>query len=266
VGIAHDDFAHIAKQSGRNAHPTNSMTKQRADRLLVARGLFASRARAQAAIAAGRVSADRVRLRKAGEQISANAAIEAEPEHPYVSRGGVKLAAALDHFHLEVAGRICLDVGASTGGFTEVLLERGARCVYAVDVGRDQLHARLRGDARIVSLERTDIRAQRPARLGITPDLATVDVSFISLTLVLPAVEKLLAERASLIALVKPQFEAPRRLIKKGIVRDAAAHTAVCTQIEAFLCARGWNVRGVIPSPILGGDGNREFFIRADRG
>jgi 23S rRNA (cytidine1920-2'-O)/16S rRNA (cytidine1409-2'-O)-methyltransferase len=242
------------------------MTKQRADRLLVARGLFESRARAQAAIAAGRVSADRVRLRKAAEQIPANAAIEADPEHPYVSRGGVKLAAALDHFHLEVAGRVCLDVGASTGGFCEVLVERGARCVYAIDVGRDQLHARLRGDRRIVSLERTDIRALQPARLGVAPDLATVDVSFISLTLVLPAMEKLLAKRASLVALIKPQFEATRRDIKKGIVRDAKVHAAICADIEAFLSGRGWRVRGVIPSPILGGDGNREFFIRADRG
>jgi 23S rRNA (cytidine1920-2'-O)/16S rRNA (cytidine1409-2'-O)-methyltransferase len=266
VGIAHDDFAHAVKQSGRNAHPTNSMTKQRADRILVARGLFASRARAQAAIAAGRVSADGAYVRKPSEEIADAAIIEAEPEHPYVSRGGVKLAAALDHFHLEVADRVCLDVGASTGGFTEVLLERGARCVYAIDVGRDQLHARLRGDRRIVSLERTDIRALQPARLGGAPDLAAADVSFISLTLVVPAVEKLLAERASLVALVKPQFEAARRDIKKGIVRDPSAHAAICARIEAFLCARGWRVSGVTPSPILGGDGNREFFIRAERG
>ncbi|MGB6536603.1 MAG: TlyA family RNA methyltransferase [Xanthobacteraceae bacterium] len=242
------------------------MTKQRADRLLVARGFFASRTRAQAAIAAGRVSVDRVRLRKAAEQISANAAIEAEPEHPYVSRGAVKLAAALDHFSLEVGGRVCLDVGASTGGFSELLLERGARCVYAVDVGCDQLHARLRGDRRIVSLERTDIRALDPSRFSEPPDFASIDVSFISLKLVLPAIEKLLQKRATLLALIKPQFEAGRRDVKKGIVRDPAVHTTVCAGIEACLNTRGWHVRGVIPSPIRGGDGNREFFIQADRG
>jgi 23S rRNA (cytidine1920-2'-O)/16S rRNA (cytidine1409-2'-O)-methyltransferase len=241
-------------------------TKQRADRLLVARGLFESRARAQAAIAAGRVIADGVRLRKASEEISDAAVIDAAPEHPYVSRGGVKLAAALDGFALDVKDRVCLDVGASTGGFTQVLLERGARCVYAIDVGRDQLHARLRGHDKIISIEETDIRALDPARLSESPDFASVDVSFISLKLVLPAVEKLLQERATLVALIKPQFEASRRDIKKGIVRDPAVHAAICADIEAFLTARGWRVGGVIPSPILGGDGNREFFVEALRG
>jgi 23S rRNA (cytidine1920-2'-O)/16S rRNA (cytidine1409-2'-O)-methyltransferase len=241
-------------------------SKQRADQLLVARGLFESRARAQAAIAAGRVTADGVRLHKASAEISAAAVIAAAPEHPYVSRGGVKLAAALDGFALDVKDRVCLDVGASTGGFTEVLLERGARCVYAIDVGRDQLHARLRGHDKIISIEETDIRALDPARLSESPDFASVDVSFISLKLVLPAVEKLLQERATLVVLIKPQFEASRRDIKKGIVRDPAVHAAICADIEAFLTARGWRVGGVIPSPILGGDGNREFFVEALRG
>src|SRR5487761_1813937 len=140
-------------------------SKQRADRLLVARGLFESRARAQAAIAAGRVLADGVRLRKASEEIPEAAHIEAEPAHPYVSRGGIKLAFALDHFALDVADRVCLDVGASTGGFTEVLRERGARLIYAIDVGRGQLHARLRGCDNVVSMEHTDIRTLDPARL-----------------------------------------------------------------------------------------------------
>jgi len=241
-------------------------TRQRADRLLVERGLFASRARAQAAIAAGRVSADGVPVRKASEAISTVAAIAAEPAHPYVSRGGIKLAAALDHFHLDVAGRVCLDVGASTGGFAQVLLERGARRVYAVDVGRDQLHPSLRSRPEIVSLEETDIRALAPARLAQPPDFATIDVSFISLKLVLPAVEQLLQARATLVGLIKPQFEAARRNIKKGIVRDPAVHAAICDDIAAFLTSRGWRVGGLLPSPIRGGDGNAEFLVEAERG
>jgi 23S rRNA (cytidine1920-2'-O)/16S rRNA (cytidine1409-2'-O)-methyltransferase len=241
-------------------------TRERADRLLVARGLFESRARAQAAIAAGRVSADGVQVRKASEEISSAAVIAAEPEHPFVSRGGVKLAAALDRFALDVTGRVCLDVGASTGGFTEVLALRGARRVYAVDVGRDQLHPRLRGRNDIVSIEKTDIRTLDPPRLAEPPDFATVDVSFIPLKLVLPAVGKFLKERATLVALIKPQFEAARRDIKKGIVRDGAIHAAICADISAFLMSLGWRVGGLVPSVILGGDGNREFFVEAERG
>jgi 23S rRNA (cytidine1920-2'-O)/16S rRNA (cytidine1409-2'-O)-methyltransferase len=240
--------------------------RDRADRLLVARGLFESRARAQAAIAAGLVTADGVPVRKASEEISSAAVIEATAEHPFVSRGGVKLAAALDHFHRDVTGRVCLDVGASTGGFTEVLIQRGARRVYAIDVGRNQLHARLRGRDDILSLEETDIRTLDPARLAEQPDFATVDVSFISLKLVLPAIGKILKPYATLVALIKPQFEAPRRDSKKGIVRDAAVHAAVCDDIGAFLVSLGWRVGGVAPSAILGGDGNREFFIEAERG
>jgi 23S rRNA (cytidine1920-2'-O)/16S rRNA (cytidine1409-2'-O)-methyltransferase len=242
------------------------MIKQRADRLLVARGLFESRARAQAAIAAGRVVADGTPVRKASEEISAAAIIKATPEHPYVSRGGVKLAFALDHFALDVRSRICLDVGASTGGFTEVLLTRGARLVYAVDVGRDQLHARLHGNEKIVSIEQTDIRVLDPSRFSEAPDFASVDVSFISLKLVVPAIEKLMQPRAAIVALIKPQFEAARRDIKKGIVRDPSVHAAVCDDIKAFLAARGWRVGRIVPSPIAGGDGNREFFVEAERG
>jgi 23S rRNA (cytidine1920-2'-O)/16S rRNA (cytidine1409-2'-O)-methyltransferase len=242
------------------------MTRQRADRLLVARGLFESRARAQAAIAAGRVLADGVPVRKASEEISPTAIIDAEPEHPYVSRGGVKLAAALDHFGFDVKDRVCLDVGASTGGFTEVLLARGAKRIYAVDVGHGQLHARLRGHPAILSMEETDIRALEPSRLPEQPDFAVADVSFISLKLVIPAIEELLQPRASLVALIKPQFEAGRRDVKKGIVRDAAVHAAICDDIKNVLAARGWRVGGVMPSPIAGGDDNREFFVGAARG
>jgi 23S rRNA (cytidine1920-2'-O)/16S rRNA (cytidine1409-2'-O)-methyltransferase len=240
--------------------------RERADRLLVARGLFESRARAQAAIAAGLVTADGVPVRKASEEISSAAAIVAAPEHPYVSRGGVKLAAALDHFHRDVTGRICVDIGASTGGFTEVLLLRGARRVYAVDVGRDQLHPRLRGRDDVVSLEGTDIRALDPSHFAEAPDFATMDVSFISLKLVLPAVSQILKPRAALVALIKPQFEAGRRDVRKGVVRNAAVHAAICDEIGAYLISLGWRVGGVVPSAILGGDGNREFFIEAGRG
>ena len=240
--------------------------RDRADRLLVARGLFESRARAQAAIAAGLVTADGVLVRKASDEIPLSAVINAAPEHPYVSRGGVKLAAALDAFALDIKDCICLDVGASTGGFTEVLLGRGARCVYAVDVGSAQLHQRLRGRDDVLSLEQTDIRGLDPARLTEQPDFATIDVSFISLKLVLPAVSRLLAPRARLLALIKPQFEAERRHSKKGIIRDEAVQKMVCEDIGAFTASLGWQIGGVTPSAILGGDGNREFFIEAERG
>jgi 23S rRNA (cytidine1920-2'-O)/16S rRNA (cytidine1409-2'-O)-methyltransferase len=239
--------------------------RQRADRLLVERGLFESRARAQAAIAAGLVTADGVPVRKASEEIASGAVLQAEAEHPWVSRGGIKLAAALDHFSFNVAGRVCIDVGASTGGFTEALIARGAKRVYAIDVGSGQLHVRLRDRHDIVSLEQTDIRALDPMLLPEQPDFAVVDVSFISLKLVLPAIGRLIAKRANLIALVKPQFETQRRNIKKGIVRDPVIHAAACDDISAFLTSLGWRVDGTIPSPILGGDGNREFFVGAER-
>jgi 23S rRNA (cytidine1920-2'-O)/16S rRNA (cytidine1409-2'-O)-methyltransferase len=241
-------------------------TRERADRLLVSRGLFESRARAQAAILAGLVTADGIVVRKPSEEISPAAVIGAQAEHPYVSRGGVKLAAALDEFRIDVAGRVCLDVGASTGGFTEVLLKRGARQVYAIDVGSGQLHPRLRSCNNIVSIEQTDIRNLDPSAFSDQPDLATVDVSFISLKLVLPAAGHLLAPRAQLLALIKPQFEAARRHLKKGIVRDQAVHNAVCEDIAAHIESLGWRSGGVVASAIAGGDGNREFFIEASRG
>jgi 23S rRNA (cytidine1920-2'-O)/16S rRNA (cytidine1409-2'-O)-methyltransferase len=237
--------------------------RKRADQLLVERGLFESRTRAQAAIAAGLVTADGIVLRKPSEAVAVNAMIEAAPEHPWVSRGGLKLVAALDHFGFDPAGRLCLDVGASTGGFTEVLLARGARRVYAVDVGHGQLHARLRQRPEVVSLEETDIRTLDPARLAEPPDFVVADVSFISLKLILPALDSLLRRPAHLIALIKPQFEAGRTHLKKGVVRDAAVHAAVCEEVAAFAVSRGWTVAGIIPSPIAGGEGNREFLLGA---
>ena len=241
-------------------------SRRRADLLLVERGLFESRAKAQAAIAAGLVTAGDVPVRKASQEIPIDAALHAEAAHPWVSRGGVKLEAALDHFGFDPAGHVCLDVGASTGGFTQVLLARGARRVHAVDVGRDQLHASLRSEPRVMLFEQTDIRALDASRLPEPPDFLTVDVSFISLKLVLPAAIALMRPPARMIALIKPQFEAGRRRLKKGIVRDPHVHAAVCEEIAGFVAALGWTVAGVIPSPIAGGDGNREFLLGAARG
>jgi 23S rRNA (cytidine1920-2'-O)/16S rRNA (cytidine1409-2'-O)-methyltransferase len=237
----------------------------RADRLLVERGLFESRAKAQAAIAAGLVIADDRPVRKASDEIAADAVVEASPAHPWVSRGGSKLVAALDRFGFDPAGRMCLDVGASTGGFTEVLLTRGARHVTAVDVGSDQLHASLRARPEITVLEQTDIRTLAPSQLPTPPSLITIDVSFISLKLVLPAALAFAQAPALLVALIKPQFEAGRAHLKKGIVRDETVQAAVCDEIAATVAARGWPVAGLIPSPITGGDGNLEFLLGAQR-
>ena len=239
--------------------------RQRADKLLVERGLFESRAKAQAAIEAGLVTADNAPVRKASDEIRRDAALQAAPAHPYVSRGGVKLSAALDQFRFDPRGRICLDVGSSTGGFTQVLLERGASSVYAVDVGRGQLHENLRARPEVVLIENTDVRALSPARLNPPPDLVTVDVSFISLKLVLPPALALAMPPAQLVVLIKPQFEAGRAQAKKGIVRDEAVHKAVCDEIAALAATLGWRVLGVIPSPIEGGEGNREFLLGAAR-
>lgn len=240
--------------------------RQRADRLLVARGLFESRTRAQAAIEAGLVIADGALVRKASEEISDDAVITAEPAHPWVSRGGVKLSGALSRYSIDVAGHVCLDVGASTGGFTEVLLSEGASLVFAVDVGRSQLHPSLHNHAKIVSLEETDIRSFENRRLPARPDIVVIDVSFISLKLVLPVALSLAAAPVHLLALIKPQFEAPRSAIRKGIVKDDAVHRAVCDDITEFAASLGCTDIEVFPSSIDGGDGNREFFLGAKRG
>jgi 23S rRNA (cytidine1920-2'-O)/16S rRNA (cytidine1409-2'-O)-methyltransferase len=241
------------------------MPRRRADVLLVERGIFESRARAQAAIAAGLVTADGLRVFKASDQLALEAKLSAEPPHPWVSRGGVKLAAALDAFALDPNGLVCLDVGASTGGFTEVLLARGAAKVYAVDVGRGQLHPRLADAPRVVALEQTDARSLTRAVVPEPIDLLVADVSFISLKLVLPPLLPLLASAAALVALIKPQFEAGRAHVRKGLVRDAAVQQAVCADILAFIAALGFRVLGLVPSPILGGEGNREFLVGAQR-
>jgi 23S rRNA (cytidine1920-2'-O)/16S rRNA (cytidine1409-2'-O)-methyltransferase len=209
------------------------------------------------------VRANGAPVRKASDEIAVDAVVEAGREHPWVSRGGVKLAAALDHFGFDPRGRVCLDVGASTGGFTHVLVARGARRVYAVDVGRGQLHASLRGRPEVVSLEATDIRTLAPSLLAEPPDLVVADASFISLKLVLPAALALARPPAQLVALVKPQFEAGPAHVKKGLVRDPQLHKAACDAISEHVTRLGWRVLGVIPSPIAGGAGNREFLLGA---
>jgi 23S rRNA (cytidine1920-2'-O)/16S rRNA (cytidine1409-2'-O)-methyltransferase len=241
------------------------IARMRLDRLLVERGLFESRAKAQAAIEAGLVVADDVPVTKPSLELPIDAVLRAEAAHPFVSRGGVKLMAALDHFGFAPAGEPCLDVGASTGGFTDALLARGAARVYAVDVGRGQLHRRLRARREVVALEGTDVRKLPPGALAPPPSFVVVDVSFISLRLVLPATLALAQPPARLVALIKPQFEAGAAQVKKGIVRDAAIHAAVCAQIEQVVTTLGWTVLGIMPSPILGGDGNREFLLGAKR-
>ncbi len=243
-----------------------SPRRLRADLLLVERGFFDSRAKAQAAIAAGLVSAEGRPVRKASEEIASTADITAEAPHPWVSRGGIKLAAALATFSVRPVGRVCLDVGSSTGGFTHVLLSEGAARVIAVDTGRAQFHASLRGDPRVTLMEATDIRRLTSSDLPTPPDLAVIDVSFISLRLVLPAVTALLAPEAEFIALVKPQFEVGRGHVgKNGIVTDVVARDSAVAGIRAEAERMGWRIGGLVESPIAGGDGNREFLIHGAR-
>jgi 23S rRNA (cytidine1920-2'-O)/16S rRNA (cytidine1409-2'-O)-methyltransferase len=240
--------------------------RRRADLLLVERGLFESRAKAQAAIAAGRVRADGVAVARPSDALPPDARIEAEPAHPWVSRGGVKLAFALDHFGLDPKGAVALDVGASTGGFTQVLLARGAAHVTAVDVGRGQLHASLQGHPRIASREETDIRALTAEDLPAPPAIVTIDVSFAPLSVVLPPALGLASPNAALVALVKPQFEAGRRDIGKGgVVKDETVRERVVAAARELVEGLGWTVLGVVPSPIFGGDGNVEYLLAASR-
>jgi 23S rRNA (cytidine1920-2'-O)/16S rRNA (cytidine1409-2'-O)-methyltransferase len=240
--------------------------RKRADTLLVERGLFESRARAQAAIEAGLVTANNKRVEKPSETIPVDAVLNAQAAHPFVSRGGVKLAGALEQYPIEIDNHVCLDVGASTGGFTEVLLANGASLVFAIDVGREQLHPSLRGHPKVVSMEETDIRSFEGKRLPMRPDVVVIDVSFISLKAVLPVALSLAAAPMHLLALIKPQFEAPRKHSKRGIIRNAAVHQEVCDDIAAFAASLGCTGIQVFPSSITGGDGNVEFFIGARRG
>ena len=242
-----------------------SSSRKRADVVLVERGLFESRARARAAIEAGLVIANDKPVAKPSETIPADAVLQAQPAHPYVSRGGVKLAGALEQYPIPIEGHVCLDVGASTGGFTEVLLANGAAIVFAVDVGHGQLHSSLRDHPGIVSMERTDIRSFEGKRLPARPDIVVVDVSFISLKAVLPVALSLAAAPMHLLALIKPQFEAQGKHAKGGIIRDEAVHQQVCDVIAAFAASLGCTDISVFPCGIKGGDGNTEFFLGARR-
>jgi 23S rRNA (cytidine1920-2'-O)/16S rRNA (cytidine1409-2'-O)-methyltransferase len=234
----------------------------RLDRLLVEKGLLESREKALRSIMAGDVLVDGARVDKAGALVSTEAELELKGRSPYVSRGGEKLVHALEHFGSTVKGRICVDVGASTGGFTDCLLQRGASMVYAVDVGSGQLDERLRKDARVVVMEHANARTLDPRLFGDAPTLAVVDVAFISLEKVLPAIFGVLAPRSEVITLVKPQFEAGREHVGKGgVVRDPAQHRAVVQRLARYAVLRGWHVLGVTASPLRGPKGNREFFL-----
>ena len=240
--------------------------KKRADLLLVERGLFPSRARARAAIMAGGVRVGGVAIAKPSDLAPEGAAIEAVAAHPWVSRGGVKLAAALDAFDLDPSGLACLDVGASTGGFTEVLLSRGAAHVSAIDVGHGQIDAKLRRDARVTALEGLDARKLLASHLPRPPQALVCDVSFISQRLVWPHVLPLAAPGAWLVTLIKPQFEAGRENLVKGAVKDPIVLAEACDGVRRCVEALGWSSLGLMASPITGGDGALEFLYAARHG
>jgi len=242
--------------------------KRRLDQILVDRGLVESRTRAQALVMAGKVFSGERKMEKAGQQVAEDIALEVRgQDHPWVSRGGLKLAHALEHFGIDPAGAVAIDVGASTGGFTDVLLQGGANRVYAVDVGHGQLAWKLRSDDRVVVLEKTNARHLTADQVPDPVDMVVCDASFISLKTVLPAAMARVKPGGRLVALIKPQFEAGRAQVGKGgVVRDPEVHAAVCADIRDWLVALdGWQEEGVVPSPITGPEGNVEFLIAALR-
>lgn len=242
--------------------------KQRADQMLVERGLAESRARAQALILAGLVFSGERKIDKAGQALKADAPLDVRGrDHPWVSRGGVKLAHGLDHFGWDVTGAVAMDVGSSTGGFTDVLLTKGAARVYAVDSGTNQLAWKLRSDPRVIVHEQTSARILTPEHIPEPVDLIVCDASFISLPKVLERPLTFAAQGARLMALIKPQFEAGREEVGKGgVVRDPAVHERVCAAVSDWLTGLGWSVEGIVTSPITGPEGNVEFLIAARRG
>src|SRR5580658_4045063 len=238
-------------------------TRRRLDVLLVERGLVDSREKARALILAGKVLVDGQRMDKAGHAVSLEARIELLESPRYVGRGGLKLEAALDHFAIQAEGKVCLDIGSSTGGFTDCLLQRGASRVYAIDVGTGQLDWKLRNDPRVVVEEQVNARYLTREQIPEPVALAVCDVSFISITMILPALAALLAPDAEMVILVKPQFELDRDQVGKGgIIRDPALHHQACQRVETATRLLGFHTQ-IIPSPILGAEGNREFLLHA---
>ena len=248
--------------------PSRAPAKTRVDQLLVERGLAESRARAQALVLAGLVFSGEVKLAKPGQTIRGDAPLEVRGrDHPWVSRGGIKLAHALDHFTIDPAGLTAMDIGSSTGGFTDVLLQRGAAGVFAVDSGTNQLAWKLRQDRRVTVLEQTSARRLTPALIDAPCALVVCDASFIALHKVLEVPLALAAPLCRLVALIKPQFEVGKGEVGKGgVVRDPALHARVCKEVRDWLEGRGWAVAGIVPSPITGPEGNVEFLIAAARG
>jgi len=248
--------------------PAAKAPKRRIDQLLVERGLAESRARAQALVMAGLVFADETRIDKPGQQLPADAAIAVRGrDHPWVSRGGIKLAHALDHFALSPEGAVAMDIGASTGGFTDVLLARGAAHVFCVDSGTNQLAFKLREDPRVTVLEQLSARLLTPAHITRPCTWVVCDASFISLAKVLEVPLQLAAPQCQLVALIKPQFEVGRAEVGKGgVVRDPALHARVCEEVRGWIAGLGWQVQGITPSPVTGPQGNVEFLIAARRG
>ena len=251
----------------RSARPAKPQ-KRRVDQLLVERGLAESRARAQALVMAGLVFAGQTKVDKPGQQIAVDAALDVRGrDHPWVSRGGIKLAHALEHFGLDPAGATAMDIGSSTGGFTDVLLSKGAAHVFAVDSGTNQLAWRLRDDPRVTVLEQTSARILTPAQIDRPCDWVVCDASFIGLAKVLERPLELAATPCQLVALIKPQFEVGREDVGKGgVVRDPELHARVCDEVRGWLEGAGWNIQGIVESPITGPQGNVEFLIAARRG
>ncbi len=242
--------------------------KRRLDQMLVDRGLVESRTRAQALVMAGLVFSGEIKLAKPGQQLTEDAPLEVRGrDHPWVSRGGIKLAHAIDCFGLDPAGAIAMDIGSSTGGFTDVLLQKGACHVFAVDSGTNQLAWKLRRDERVTVLEQTSARILTPEQIDRPCDWVVCDASFISLAKVLARPFELAKPQCRLVALIKPQFEVGREEVGKGgVVRDPALHARVCSEVRAWLEDTGWHVQGVVESPITGPEGNVEFLISAGRG
>jgi 23S rRNA (cytidine1920-2'-O)/16S rRNA (cytidine1409-2'-O)-methyltransferase len=250
------------------AGPMSKALKVRVDQLLVERGLAESRTRAQALVLAGTVFSGETKIAKSGQTLLADAPLEVRGrDHPWVSRGGIKLAHAIEHFGLDPAGVTAMDVGSSTGGFTDVLLSKGAEHVFAVDSGTNQLAWKLRQDPRVTVLEQTSARLLTPVLIDRPCSWVVCDASFISLAKVLEVPLKLAAPQCRLVALIKPQFEVGRGEVGKGgVVRDAALHARVCEEVRAWLEGSGWQVQGIVESPIKGPEGNVEFLISAQRG